>query len=100
MKYRTKPVEIEVFEFWPDKLVMLFTWASKVTKNKDTSLEYVMTDGSIALFINTLEGKMRVSNGDYIICGLKGELYPCKPDVFKQKYELVNKDDEYDEIPF
>ena len=41
------------------------------------------------LFIQTLEGRFHVSVGDYIIRGVKGELYPCKPDIFEQTYELV-----------
>lgn len=39
--------------------------------------------------ISTLEGKHHVSFGDYIIKGVKGELYPCKPDIFEKTYELV-----------
>lgn len=41
-------------------------------------------------FIETLEGTMKANIGDYIICGLSGELYPCKPDIFKKSYEEVN----------
>lgn len=41
------------------------------------------------LFIKTLEGELKVNNGDYIIRGVKGELYPCKPDIFKATYELA-----------
>jgi hypothetical protein len=37
--------------------------------------------------VNTLEGKMKANPGDYIICGIKGELYPCKPDIFEATYE-------------
>ena len=39
--------------------------------------------------IKTLEGTMSVSPGDWIICGVKGEFYPCKPDIFKATYEIV-----------
>ena len=39
--------------------------------------------------IPTLEGNMNASIGDYIIKGLRGEFYPCKPDVFEKKYELI-----------
>lgn len=37
--------------------------------------------------VNTLEGKMRVSSGDWIITGVNGEKYPCKPDIFEKTYE-------------
>jgi hypothetical protein len=42
------------------------------------------------LIIRTLEGDMTVSTGDYIIQGIKGEFYPCKPDIFKATYEETN----------
>jgi hypothetical protein len=40
-------------------------------------------------YIKTLEGQMAVSNGDWIIKGVKGELYPCKPDIFAATYDPV-----------
>jgi hypothetical protein len=43
------------------------------------------------LIIRTLEGDMKVSTGDFIIQGIKGEFYPCKPDIFMVTYEEVNK---------
>lgn len=42
--------------------------------------------------IRTLEGDMRVNIGDYIIRGVKGELYPCKPDIFAATYDAVSAD--------
>lgn len=42
------------------------------------------------LFIDTLEGTHHVSIGDYVIKGIKGELYPCKPDIFEESYEPAN----------
>ena len=46
-------------------------------------------EGQGELYIKTLEGIHHVSIGDYIIKGVKGELYPCKPDIFEQTYEVV-----------
>lgn len=46
--------------------------------------------------IHTLEGDMLASEGDYIITGVNGEQYPCKPDIFKKTYELVEDSDEED----
>lgn len=46
------------------------------------------------LFINTLEGPHHVSDGDYIIKGVKGELYACKPDIFRMTYEEVAEESE------
>lgn len=42
------------------------------------------------LYIDTLEGEMQVNPGDYVIKGVHGEFYPCKPDIFKETYEGVN----------
>lgn len=55
--------------------------------------EFSETCGDVPLYdliISTLEGEMYISLGDYIIKGVNGEFYPCKPDIFKKTYELVN----------
>lgn len=44
--------------------------------------------------IHTLEGYMKASVGDYIITGVNGEQYPCKPDIFEKTYEMVGDNDE------
>lgn len=44
------------------------------------------------IIIHTLEGNMTANIGDYIIKGIKGEFYPCKPDIFKETYELYPED--------
>ena len=49
----------------------------------------LLSDVDTQLIIPTLEGDMKVSKGDYIIKGIKGEFYPCKPDVFKSTYNVV-----------
>ena len=49
----------------------------------------LLDDGDAPMKIPTLEGVMTASPGDYVICGVKGELYPCKPDIFVQTYEEV-----------
>ena len=46
------------------------------------------------LIIKTLEGDMRADIGDYVIKGVKGEFYPCKPDIFEMSYEEVEKSEE------
>lgn len=46
----------------------------------------------VDIAIDTLEGTMRVDYGDYIIKGIQGELYPCKPDIFLATYEEVIED--------
>ena len=78
MKYRKKPVEIEAV-LWSgfnyDEICELGD--KKVQRSGNNLLIY------------TLEGMMIASLGDYIIKGVSGELYPCKPDIFNFTYEKV-----------
>ena len=92
MKYRKKPVVIEAFKF--DGYFIDFVgepyapfWAFE---GLYTGVLTVESQGD--LYVNTLEGKMLVSIGDYIIKGIQGELYPCKPDIFEATYELAEKE--------
>ena len=90
MKYRKKPVVIEAFHFNdPDvfeseETVSLPKWLIDAIVN-----ESICVDQENNYSIKTLEGLMRISAGDWIIKGVKGELYPCKPDIFKATYDLV-----------
>lgn len=80
-KFKKKPVVIE----------------AELYDGTATSVERVMEMGGTrginnspeGLYIVTLEGTMRADRGDWIIKGVKGELYPCKPDVFEATYESV-----------
>ncbi len=89
-KYRKKPVVIEAIQWNGDNLkeVIAFTGMSPsaLRWTWEEFEEIVATDG---LKIFTLEGTMMASVGDWIICGVNGELYPCKPDIFEKTYELV-----------
>lgn len=79
-KYRKKPVVIEAIQ-WDGNLDTLKEFPAKDIEN------VYLREGN--LYIQTLEGEMRADIGDYIIRGIKGEYYPCKPDIFEQTYELV-----------
>jgi len=93
-QYRKKPVVVKAVEWKGDNLreVISFTDKPPVTDcpasldSWERFEDLVKRDG---LKIFTLEGKMNASIGDYIIKGVKGESYPCKPDIFKATYELV-----------
>lgn len=85
MKYRSKPIEIEAFQFRIDNCPDWFM-------DKISSLK-VITYESFC-YIATLEGRMRADKGDWIIKGTEGEIYPCKDVVFKKKYEPVFSQDE------
>ena len=60
-------------------------------RKKPVIIEAYQTDKELT--IETLEGTMKANKGDWIIKGVKGELYPCKPDVFEETYEKVDGDD-------
>lgn len=64
---------------------------TKKYRKKAVVVEAYRTDKEI--IIHTLEGDMRASSGDYIITGVKGEQYPCKPDVFHKTYEAIDEVD-------
>lgn len=87
-KYRKKPVEIDAFCYDGDLIgangeYCVPDWAA--VAHKTGVLFYDDAD----LYVKTLEGNMKAEVGDYIIKGVKGELYPCKPDIFKQTYDEV-----------
>lgn len=84
MKFRKKPVEIEAVQFRTDTFIEVMDFCP-VAKG----MHYDEEKGQYYLTIPTLEGEMRASEGDYIIKGVKGEFYPCKPDIFAQTYEPV-----------
>ncbi len=94
MKFRKKPVVIEAFQMseearadnrdWPE-------WLNRAWK-KDQREEGSLGPDSESIYfllIGTLEGYLTVSPGDWIIQGVKGEIYPCKPDIFEATYERV-----------
>lgn len=88
-RYRKLPVEIEAVQLrWDNWSEMCeFAGVGSLAEGKP---EGKMLDGQmIGLQIPTLEGVMLANEGDYIIRGVKGELYPCKPDIFKATYEAV-----------
>lgn len=73
MKYRKKPVVIEAIQWNGDNFGEVAMFCKKI------KVAYT--------HIETLEGDMLASKGDYIIKGVKGEFYPCKPDIFEATYE-------------
>lgn len=86
-KYRKKPIIIEATQFdpvnhpddrWPEGVI---PWSRAGYQPRDMSWGY----------IDTLEGKMHVMSGDWIITGITGEKYPCKDEIFKKTYERVEE---------
>lgn len=89
-KYRKKPVVIEAIQLDEDFIVEIreFVLTGNFPLGEKPKLEYT-SSGMLILDIPTLEGLMRAFPGDWIIRGIKGELYPCKDDIFQAIYEKV-----------
>jgi hypothetical protein len=86
MKFRKKPVVIEAFQLHPnDGMTRPLPPKWLLDALTITRTVTVYPEGYAA--IDTLEGRMRADVGDWIIQGVKGELYPCKPDIFAATYE-------------
>ena len=83
-KYRKKPVVIDAWEFdgWLD-------YSKTLPKEIKDAVNIIRLTQDGKLKIRTLEGDMFANRGDYIIKGVKGEFYPCKPDIFEATYEKV-----------
>ena len=81
-KFRKKPIVVEALRF---RVVGcgIQTWAEPTCVVKRAFRR--------GWWVSTLEGWMRATEGDWIIKGIKGEFYPCKPDIFEQTYEPVEE---------
>ncbi len=89
MKYRKKPLVVEALRFDGDFIYSDGTPYSPQWVMDALDSGGMFFEGQGELYIKTLEGTQHVSCGDYIIQGVKGELYPCKPDIFEATYEAV-----------
>lgn len=86
MKFRKKPVVIEAWQFTGQSRL---EWPEWMRGHPSTASQFDWPDVEW-ISIDTLEGRMRADVGDWIIRGVKGELYPCKPDIFAATYEPVD----------
>jgi hypothetical protein len=83
MKFRKKPVVIEAIQFTHDS-------AQEVAEFMGMPLWQKIPQGMISIdFVRSLGGVMKAVPGDWIIKGVEGEFYPCKPDIFEATYEAV-----------
>jgi hypothetical protein len=87
MKFRKKPVVIEAIQFKGKQFGKLDDVLKLFYPDIAPLIDY-QCDGEDIKII-TLEGRMLCVPGDYIIKGIKGEFYPCKPDIFEATYEAV-----------
>ena len=82
MKYRKKPIVIEAVKWTGTNLTELLNFVPKEIRHNKMHEP---------MGIITQEGVMTINEGDYIIKGIKGEFYPCKPDIFEMSYETVHE---------
>lgn len=90
MKYRKRAFIIDAFQLGVDEHPDWFRWAIA-----SGDVDYFWTEEPYC-FVNTLNGAVKVDYEDYIIKGVKDEIYPCKKDVFEFTYEEVDEDEEDD----
>jgi hypothetical protein len=92
MKYRKKPVVIEAIQYNnlnADEIDQFVGQSLKRGIESETAYEAGVAPPIQSIFIPTLEGDHKALPGDFIIKGIKGEFYPCKPDIFEATYEKV-----------
>lgn len=85
MKYRKKPVVIEAVQWNGVEVSELTEWIREALDNG------TVTRHADNVVIHTLEGDMLAEPNDFIIRGVHGELYPCKPEIFEKTYEAVEE---------
>jgi hypothetical protein len=84
MRYRKKPVEVEAIQFTGSNCIAVLAFMGD--REAVYNLDIHTTDNPV---IHTLEGQLTASPGDWVIRGINGEYYPCKPDIFAATYEPV-----------
>lgn len=97
MKYIKKPVIIEAVKWTGSNHREMFDFLTNNEKENEPIevygdnfyIDHTKVNGG--LIIKTLEGKHIASVGDYIIKGIKGEFYPCKPDIFEETYKKIEE---------
>ena len=82
-KYRKKPVVIEAIQLTNSSVEECISFCGGKLKSHPM----------LGIVIETLEGNMLASKNDWIIKGINGEFYPCKPDIFKKTYDTEKKTD-------
>ncbi len=99
MKYRKKPVEVEAIQWTGNTSEVKKFCGSKCSYNvNDSAWQVGKGVPQEELIIHTLEGDMKASRNDYIIKGVNGEFYPCKPDIFEKTYEISSDTVNYNNI--
>ena len=94
-RYRKRPVEVDAVQFTGFNIEEIAEFTGETPPHQSLALA-----GETALYkITTLEGKLFASPGDWVIRGVQGEYYPCKPDIFEATYEPVESQGVLEEPP-
>lgn len=96
MKYKKKPIVVEAIQWTGLNFIQVMDFVGEILEygvDVHRSAAYLAGQGQPICYIviPTLEGNMWAISGDYIIKGVNGEYYPCKPDIFKKTYEEVKE---------
>lgn len=90
MKYRKKPLIVEAYQFIGNKVcTTLPRWLEDAHGRGEVRYSPGVQEEEQKLHVDTPEGTMTANLGDWIIKGVQGELYPCKPDIFAETYEAI-----------
>lgn len=87
MKYRKKPIVIEAIQLTAENLEEIREFCGQAAQSID--MTYYFDKPVIRLHLMTLEGRTTAKEGDYIIKGIKGEVYPCNEEIFAETYDAV-----------
>lgn len=93
MKYKKKPVIIDAVQWTGTNLEEIKEFVGESLRYTIHDTAWKVGKGAPAVFmqIKTLEGDHICSKGDYIIKGVRGEFYPCKPEIFEATYDIVKE---------
>jgi hypothetical protein len=89
-QYKKNPVVIEAIQLTSDNFAEVeafIGYTDNTRRHYSNEQEFLRQENPVGIYVKTLEGTMLASIGDYVIKGVKGEFYPCKPDIFSYTYE-------------
>lgn len=88
-KYTKKPVTIEAIQWTGENTDKVLDFITEVPLSETDKIIKTAIVDNYDLYIKTLEGMMKADMGDYIIKGVEGEFYPCKPNIFNKTYQAT-----------
>lgn len=92
MLVRKIPVQVEAVQYSAKKgFLETAKWIENAVKDGILFRSLLTSEGENRWLVKTLEGNMRIGDGDWLIKGVNGELYPCRDEIFKKTYEVVTQ---------